>query len=168
MPNKILDTALEFAGLYEIKANSVWSDRVKSDKLLILLKAIGFKPGMPYCMAYCKAMWKASGQDMTGLTLSVMLTYTNMKKHITLNPVPGAIFLMRHGNTSNGHAGLVISYDKSTSTLVTIEGNTSPSKATSVANDREGDGIFKKTRIVSFAKSSSQMYFLGFLNPKVV
>lgn len=166
MDNKILDLAITFAGLYEVKPNAVWSDRKKSDQLLALLKPTGFQPGLPYCMFFAEAMWKATGQDVTGISGHVMTTYSKLKKQIVSDPLPGAIFFMRHGNTSNGHAGLVVSYDKVNKILTTIEGNTSASHALNVAQDRQGDGIYKKARRVSFQPNPNEMYFLGFLNPK--
>ena len=65
-------------------------------------------------------------------------------------PEPGDVFVMAdqkyHGHFRGsavarfpGHTGLVVSYDRTTRTLTTLEGNTN------LAGDREGDGVFQRT-----------------------
>ena len=58
------------------------------------------------------------------------------RKLPTVKPVRGAVWLARHGATSDGHAGIVAA--ASGKSMSTIEANTSLDPATP-AKDREGD-----------------------------
>ena len=162
----VINIAREFIGLYEIKQNSVWDDKEKSDKLLRLMKPTGFKPGYAYCMCFCLAMWRAAGLATNTMTPGAVDSFNRVKDKTTKNPTPGSIFFMQMGRTAKGHSGIVVSYDEASKRLITIEGNTSPANKTVSANaDREGDGIFQKSRILNFNPSSTGLFFLGFLNP---
>lgn len=177
---KIIDHADDFINLYEIKANAEWRSIVNSkdgktlsDLLVKEMERGGWQKGWPYCMAFAEAAWRYAYEALeapealrkeifTKLTPSSMVTYNNFKAKITKTPVPGAIFLMQHGKTSNGHAGIVCGVKNGV--MATIEGNTSSKGATSVESDRNGDCIVKKTRPVNFSVSSG-LYLKGFLNP---
>ncbi len=162
----IIDIAREFIGLYEIKQNSVWDNKEKSDKLLQLMKPTGFKPGYAYCMCFCLGMWRAAKQPVYNMTPGVVDSFNKVKDKTTKIPTPGSIFFMQLGRTAKGHSGIVVSYDEVSKRLITIEGNTSPAnKTVSASADREGDGIFQKSRILNFNPSSTGLFFLGFLNP---
>jgi hypothetical protein len=71
-------------------------------------------------------------------------------------PEPGYIVIWRHGDTTNGHTGIVarVIDDKS---FETIEGNTSGNKDV----DRNGDGVYLKTRLFH---SVSEMQIVGYLS----
>jgi len=177
---KIIEHSEHFLNLYEIKANAEWRSLIDhskgkdlSDELVKEMERCGWQKGWPYCMSMCEAMWRYTYETLgapeslrkeifTKLTPSSMQTYNNFKSKITKTPVPGAIFLMQHGKTSNGHAGIVCGVKNGI--IATIEGNTSARGATSVEADRNGDCIVKKTRSLNFTVSSG-LYLKGFINP---
>ena len=71
----------------------------------------------------------------------------------------GAVWLARHGSTSNGHAGLVTAI--SPTTMATIEANTSLD-ATTPAKEREGDWITTRLRDPA---TNGKLRTLGFISP---
>ena len=170
---QIIDLATKYTGLHEVTSNASWSDPTLSPELIAMFKAAGWQSGWPYCITFAKAIWmKAYADDAAKLAWikkclspSVMGSYNNpqVRSMVTKNPTPGSIFFFQHGQTGNGHAGLVVS--SSGSTMVTIEGNTSPGQAASVAQDRQGDGIYKKTRNIVLVASSTALWCRGFLAP---
>lgn len=172
--NEIIKVATRYIGLYETVANSVWSDKQKSDELNKMMKEAGWQKGWPYCASFVEGIWRiaytnlgasdALLKDVCGkLNPSSVQSRHNFGKLITKTPLPGAIFFMQKGTTGLGHAGLVVSTDGGK--FRTIEGNTSPQVTTGSA-DREGDGIFAKSRAMVFTPHS-KLYLVGFLNPIV-
>ena len=85
----------------------------------------------------------------------------NFGKLRLLSPTaaPGAIWLARHGSTSNGHAGIVTALRGVS--MATIEGNTSLDPS-SDAKEREGDWITARIRPL---KGSGSLVTLGFITP---
>jgi len=172
---KIIDVASQYVGLYEIVPNAKWTSKTAanpsalSDKLLSFLDASGWEPGWPYCMAFVEAVYseafasdpKALKKIKQLLSPSVMSTYKACKPFITKTPTPGAIFVMQKGNGGFGHAGIVVAQiakDK----FSTIEGNTSPAPASAEA-DRNGDGIYAKSRKLAF-ENNSGLHLIGFID----
>ena len=180
MGKLIIAEADRFVNLYEIKANADWrfitdpsKGKPQSDELDAAMKSCGWNDGLPYCAAFCEAMWKLAytrakaptsiiTEFSKKLTPSVMLSYTNFKPRITKEPIPGSIFFMQNGKGATGHAGIVIANDGTN--MATIEGNTSAGKAISVEADRNGDGIFRKVRKFDL-KTKTGLHLIGFLNP---
>lgn len=76
----------------------------------------------------------------------------------TTTPYPGCIVIWQHGNTANGHTGIVksINGDK----MVVIEGNTGDG----VGVVRDGDGVYVRNRSVT---GDGNMRVVGFLEPFV-
>lgn len=81
------------------------------------------------------------------------------RKLLTDQPDRGAIWLARHGSTSNGHAGIVSA--ASGKSMATIEANTSLDPTTP-AKDREGDWITTRVRSIGGTGSLKTM---GFVTP---
>lgn len=173
--DEIIKVASQFVNLYEVKPNSQWSEKEKSNQLIGLMENCGWQKGWPYCASFCEAVWKTAykncnaspeilGLITKNLTPSTLISYNNFKKLdlVSKEPSPGSIFFMRKGQTEQGHAGIVVEVNDD-GTIITIEGNTSPSP-TSAAADREGDGIYKKTRKLKFQPTSG-LYLIGFLPP---
>ena len=178
--DKIIESALHFAGLYELKNNTLWADPavhrdVLADEFLGFLKTAGWYAPLPYCAALCKAAWLrgyaacgAPGNFLDSLrkrlTLSVMQDFENFQSQVvqTKTPLPGALGLYQLGSEFHGHAVIVI---KSVGGMMaTIEGNTSPQPGTA-EHDREGDGVYKRTRTIDFTPKRSGLWLRGFLNP---
>ena len=91
-----------------------------------------------------------------------MQTLENWGHQVKRTPAPGSIFFMQLGSSRKGHCGIVVRVDGGR--MSTIEGNTSPDPADS-AVDREGDGIFRRTRSIHFAPRASSLWLRGFLPP---
>jgi cyclopropane-fatty-acyl-phospholipid synthase len=84
------------------------------------------------------------------------------RKLLTDKPATGAVWLARHGTSSNGHAGIVSA--ASGKSMSTIEANTSLDPTTS-ARDREGDWITTRVRSIGGTGSLKTM---GFVTPQSI
>jgi hypothetical protein len=71
-------------------------------------------------------------------------------------PIPGAVMIWRHGNTTNGHTGIVTSVTENS--VGTVEGNTSDGKGV----NRNGDGVYARVRS---RVGSGSMKVVGWINP---
>lgn len=71
-------------------------------------------------------------------------------------PFPGCVVIWQHGNTTNGHTGVVTSVTDTN--ISTVEGNTSTGKGV----DRNGDGVYARIRTKT---GSGEMKVIGFLDP---
>jgi hypothetical protein len=185
MPNipeigqEIIQVALQFVNLHEVKSNAKWDnpDDDQADELgaqlLKMMQETGWQTGWPYCAAFCEAVWRTAYKNLdapknvikeiaTKLTPSVMGSYKNWQSHIKREAQPGAIFFMQKGDSGNGHAGIIVK--PGVVWFSSIEGNTSPDPQ-SAEQDREGDGIFKRSRKMDFTRKSSALWLRGFLNP---
>lgn len=176
----IVACATHFLNLTETVSNAVWDDVLtagqdaRGAELRQSLLDTGWQLGWAYCAAFAEVCWRAGYRDRAELPLicksmtpSVMGTFDNFDhlKRITQKPVPGALMLMQHGNTYQGHAGIVVSV--SGSTFSTIEGNTSQAGGT-VEQQRNGDGVYRKTHTLDFTKFDSRLWLKGFVNPFTV
>ena len=168
----VLRVAQQFLDLHEVESNARWSRPVDSDALRALLAATGWQPGWPYCMAFVEACYGTAAGQLAGpaaealvrakFTPHVQTTFRNVGALVRQGrPVPGSVFFMRKGQTTQGHAGLVLL--AGARTMATLEGNTSPG-VTTPGKDREGDGIYLKVRPIIFAPTPG-LYLQGFLDP---
>lgn len=73
-------------------------------------------------------------------------------------PAPGRIVVWRHGTSSNGHTGIVTKVMDSVH-FETVEGNTAPGDG---VVERDGDGVYRKTRSM---KTIGTMSVVGFIEP---
>jgi hypothetical protein len=71
-------------------------------------------------------------------------------------PIPGAVIIWRHGDTTNGHTGIVTSV--TANNVGTVEGNTSDGKGV----NRNGDGVYARIRS---RVGSGAMQVVGWINP---
>ena len=175
---KIIEVATRWLNLHEVAANAVWDDLGtqgpdrRAEELKDAMRASGWQEGWSYCAALVEAVWRTAYVELGApagliteigrrLTPSVMASLRNWEGHTSLWPEPGAIFFMQKGRSWQGHAGIVVQHvvDR----ISTIEGNTSPEPRTTEA-DREGDGVFKRVRPVSFAPRTG-LWMRAFLNP---
>ena len=159
--DRIITTASNFVGLVEIEDNSHWDDPrtpmrdVDKDVWLRtwMEKISGWEPGAPYCVAFDGAVIAASLYQL-GVPIEKFLA--NWTAHVMTNvrylralgllsssPTRGGVWLARHDDSDNGHAGIVV--DVHGSTIVTIEGNTSAGPTADPEQQRQGDGIWLRT-----------------------
>lgn len=179
---EVTKVATRFVNLYETQSNAQWCNimdpRLGGDacqELIKEMKASGWQSGWPYCASLCEAVLRISYTNLKApkeildyiaknLNPSSIQSFKNTEKYRSKNPIPGSVFFMQKGKSSQGHAGIVCAYDKSTNLIATIEGNTSPGKAVSAEADRNGDGIYKKQRELKFTPTSG-LFLIGFFNP---
>ncbi len=175
---KIVSEARKYINLTEIRNNSAWDNTatlgkdVVADELVQKLTEAGWQKGWAYCIAWCEVVLRGAYKDSPEklskiaslLNPSVMSSYNNCKAAglIKQTPVPGAVFFMQKGSTGLGHAG-VVERIISSARFGTIEANTSPNP-TSTSADRDGDGIYDKSRSLNFTHSSG-LHLVGFLHP---
>jgi hypothetical protein len=186
---KIIEVAKRFVGLYETEQNRAWNNPATPEQdpeaLLLeeMMKMVGWRPGWAYCQSFVAAIWKQAYKELSAdediirliketFTPSVLSSYNSWNNIAQVRPdiivskvpVPGSAFFMQYATSWKGHAGIVI--NSNDSHIFTIEGNTSPAP-TSATSDREGDGIFKRIRKISFVPHSG-LYLKGFLHPLVL
>lgn len=168
--------AARFLGLTEVQSNAKWDnlDTAGPDPIAGELKAelvrVGWETGWPYCAAFCEAVWRKAylgrGElDVVKrmLTPGCLQSWRNAseKGWTSSTPQVGALGVMRKGETQYGHMFIVRAVQNDT--LYTIEANTSPAAGSPEA-EREGDGVYKKTRRLHFSPSNG-LYLLGFILP---
>ena len=175
----VMRLASRFIGLREVKPNADWDnpstagpDRALVDELRSLMRSSPWEPGWAYCAAFCEGMVLAALRSLSATPEQIKRCQSAMTPHCVtsagsfrklglLSPTaaPGSIWLARHGNTSNGHAGIVTAVRGVS--MSTIEGNTSLDPS-SDAKEREGDWITARIRSL---KGSGSLVTLGFITP---
>ncbi len=154
---KIVARATDFVGLSELQSNAIWDDkntpaweRSKSDWLRRNMARIrGWEPGAPYCAAFDGAVVASVLEDVginskpfLAVWTAHVMTNVNMLKERKLHtelPTIGSLWLARFGQTSKGHAGVVVARTKFA--VTTVEGNTMK-QAGEAERERQGDGIW--------------------------
>ena len=175
---RIVLEAAKFVGLTEVRSNATWDNLATAGKdpiaeeLAAEMLRCGWQKGWPYCAAFCEAVWKRAYRGNAAETLvkqmltpGCLVSWENAVKQgwTSKEPMLGAIGIMKKGSTTQGHAFIVAG--KNGDTLSTIEGNTSPA-AGSVEDDRNGDGVYRKTRKLVF-KPTTGLHLIGFILPCV-
>jgi len=179
--NLIMREASRFIGLREVKPNEDWEnpstpgpDTALVKELRDALRPTPWQPGWAYCAAFCEAVVRrvvtrlemqgdeaAKFLRVMGPGVRVSFNAFNQLRLTSLKPVPGAIWFARHGNTAQGHAGIVTNLSLAGQQMSTIEANTSLDSR-DPRLDREGDWITTRT----FAtKGRGDLVTLGFVTP---
>ncbi len=127
--------------------------------------------GESWCMAFVQTMI-AYAELKTGIQSPLFATEhcqtlwakTADVQKVKNIPLAGAIVIWKHGNTSNGHTGIVLDCDGTT--FSTVEGNTSGYLVTpreqSKDVQRNGNGVFYNIRS---KVGTGDMRVLGFIKP---
>jgi len=97
-----------------------------------------------YASEHCLTTWAKSSEEC----------------RVKYFPLPGAIIIWRHGDTTNGHTGIFLEADGDQ--MLTIEGNTGKGLDSAGEVVREGDGIYLNRRSM---KKNGDMKVVGFLKP---
>jgi hypothetical protein len=179
LTNMILKEAYRFVWLREVKPNARWDDpatpgpdTARCQELRELMRPAPWQEGWAYCAAFCEGM-VVSALKRLGATEAqikrfssvmnahVMTSFNgfNKLKLIQPNPTAGALWFAQHGKTTRGHAGIVATPSMGTSSMGTIEANTSLDASTP-AKEREGDWITVRKRRTT---SNGQLVTRGFL-----
>lgn len=93
---------------------------------------------------HCLTVWNRTNTDM------------RVKKY----PLPGAIAIWKHGDTTNGHTGIILTCENDG--FEAIEGNTTYGKGENGQVIRNGGGIYLTQRSL---EGSGIMKLVGFLKP---
>jgi len=136
----------------------------KGSKVEIMQKAVGIKPGDPWCVAFVYSFFNdanLSSEILNKIPISGgVFNFWKMSKNVKKithedalkNPkliLPGMVFCFLSKNEAGqygglGHTGIVLSVNAIDKTITSIEGNTNP-----VDGAREGFGSFVITRKIS-------------------
>ena len=177
--DQIVREAGRFVGLREVRQNSDWDnpktperDTALAEELRQLMRPSPWEEGWAYCAAYTEGVITAALRVLGFSETKIKRWSKVMTPHcvtsagnfrgrglLTEKPVRGALWLARHGTSSNGHAGIVTA--TSGRSMSTIEANTSLDPTTS-AKDREGDWITTRLRSVS---GTGNLRTMGFVTP---
>jgi hypothetical protein len=123
----------------------------------------GKAQGESWCMAFvqfCLQQVEAAEQVRTNVFSSEhCLTVWNKTpvEHRSETPAAGYIVIWQHGDTTQGHTGIVTGVVNA-NTFSTIEGNT----GSGAGVIRDGDGVYNRSRELTGAGT---MKVVGFLNP---
>lgn len=121
----------------------------------------------PWCCAAIQS-WLAYAELKTGVVSPVastelclaMWNETPEEQRVKTLPAPGAICIWRHGDTSNGHTGVLIAVAEPT--FRAVEGNTEGGLSPTGAVERDGGGVYATVRSLAGAGT---MKVVGFLKP---
>jgi hypothetical protein len=180
--DQIVREAGRFVGLREVRRNSDWDnpktperDTALAAELKRLMRPSPWEEGWAYCLVFGEGVTAKALQSLgfpdskiarwrKVMTPHCVTSAGNFRSRALLTDKPdrGAIWLARHGTTSNGHAGIVTA--ASGKSMSTIEANTSLDPTTT-AKDREGDWITTRIRGVGGAGSLKTM---GFVTPAAI
>ena len=168
MNDKIIEAAYTFLNQKEIPENAGWQDKSFEAKMI----SIGWRYGQAWCAYFAELVWKYAYADNPFMVQrldalfngSAMKTYSNFKESefkVDKTPEKGSVViwnLFENGEpTWKGHAGIVINCEGVV--LSTIEGNTGNK------NQREGDGVYEKTRLLDFINKENGLTLVGFIHP---
>ncbi|WP_437918596.1 CHAP domain-containing protein [Sphingobacterium sp. LRF_L2] len=145
--NGVIDILIDQVGVKEKTGKN------DGEEVEAYLKSVGLGKGYAWCQAFVfwgfeKASKSLGISNPVAKTAGVLDNWNKSLKYQLpkgLSPVPGDVFVMDFGK-GLGHAGVVTGVDGRY--IVTVEGNTSadPSLPT---EDREGQGVFKRRRLIS-------------------
>ena len=179
LANAIVRQAGRFIGLREVRPNADWDnpktperDLALAEELRTMMRPSPWEEGWAYCAAFCEGVVTVALRTLGASSAQLQAWARVMTPHcvtsahnfsernlLVHSPQPGAVWLARHGMTSNGHAGIVTALNQDA--MATIEANTSLDPTTP-EKDREGDWI--TTRLCSL-KGRGSLVTMGFINP---
>ena len=182
LASQIVREASRFVGLREVRRNSDWDnprtperDFALAEELRALMRPSPWEEGWAYCAAYAEGVVVAALQALGFPDRKVKRWQKVMTPHCVTSagnfrtrgmlgdkPATGAVWLARHGTTSNGHAGIVTA--SSGRSMSTVEANTSLDPTTP-AKEREGDWITSRVRSVA---GTGKLKTMGFVTPETI
>lgn len=175
----IIREASRFIGLREVRPNAEWNnpatpgpDTALVSELRAMMRPSPWQPGWAYCAAFVEGVVVRALREQAPKFAALFGPHcmTNVRAFrsrelLFAQPVPGAIWLARHGHTDQGHAGIVTAVrDGMGVSMSTIEANTSLDPGTP-AQEREGDWITTRVRM---AKGAGSLVTQGFIHPSVI
>ncbi len=97
-----------------------------------------------FASEHCLTVWAKSSEDC----------------RVKYFPLPGAIVIWRHGQTTNGHTGVYLEHDGDQ--MLCIEGNTERGLNKDGSIERNGGGIYLTKRSM---KKNGDLKVIGYLKP---
>lgn len=156
---ELVREAERFLGVHEVGGNNM-GEAVERFQMAVDGKA----QGEPWCAAFVqfciKEVEAAHGPTVVVARSEHCMTIWNRTSgvHRYKSPKPGYLVIWNYEGTTNGHIGIVTKVIDEL-TIETIEGNTGPDSKTV---EREGDGVYRKTRST---KTVGKMKLVGFIAP---
>lgn len=133
----------------------------------LIQETVGGHDREPWCLAFVQSLIAYSevklGIKSRFPTTEHCLTAWNKSDDdlkVKFYPLPGAVIIWKHGNTSNGHTGIFL--ESEGEQMLCIEGNTESGVNTSGAIERDGGGVYLTKRSM---KRNGDMRVVGFLKP---
>lgn len=161
-PRQLFITAMQTCvGIREVGGNN------KGPLVELIQKTLGDAEQEAWCMALQQTILAYveeklqifSGVYASEHCLTVWKKTPDVLK-VKYKPLPGAICIWRHGDTSNGHTGMVLDYGAKVMHLV--EGNTEAGINPAGTIERDGGGVYFTERNVS---GNGNMKVVGFIKP---
>jgi len=161
--NKIVEIAKSYLGQEEISGNKGFKDKLFQSAM----EKVGWYFRAPWCLYFCRLVWKESGFEIkrvSGSSLTTMLNATK-DKNWKVTPVVGAIAIYRmfeNGKPkSQGHGAIVVSVSPDGLNYETIDGNTTDK------GGREGIMVAARYRSLNDAswKKIDGLRLMGFVHP---
>lgn len=159
----LIEVARSLVGVREVGGNN----RGPIVKLLQL--TIGDANGEAWCMAtvqtcvaYTCLKFGIKNHLFPSEHCLTVKKYSPVEMLVVSIPRPGAIAIYQHGNTSNGHTGIVLEYNIETGFMYLIEGNVEHGIDANGAEIRQGGGVYLTKRHI---KGDGDMKVVGFLKP---
>jgi hypothetical protein len=133
-----------------------------------MMRPSPWQPGWAYCAAFVEGVVVRALKEHAPKFAALfgphcMTNVRAFKQRKMLNPlpVPGAIWLARHGRTDQGHAGIVTTISDVSRIMATIEANTAFDPSTP-SQEREGDWITTRARKTN---GTGTLVTQGFIHP---
>lgn len=169
----IVKVANGYIGIKEIPNNKGWKNKPDFERKM---KDMGWKVGESWCMYFCKLVvyeaYILIGEEgyagiikntMNGSVLNSLkkLKSCNIAEVVT-EPSVGCIGIMQKGSTQLGHAFVIVKIEEGEPmAYITVEGNTDSSTGT-----REGDGVYRRTRVKDFWHTHPKMKVINYITFK--
>lgn len=166
LQNRVVDVALGYVGMQEIKGNLGWTSEAFETKM----ESVGWRSTHAWCAYFSELVW-SEVYDVHGVSSelddlfsgSATKTYRQFEEsgwNVGTVPVKGSVVIWRfvkNGKASwKGHAGIVVDFNDSY--MTTVEGNTNAD------GSREGEVVAKKRRKYNF-KVRNGLELVGFIYP---
>lgn len=156
-PNSVGSIVLRFRALETLQTQLHVREKTNNNDGIDVekyLKAVGLPKGYAWCMAFVYWGFKEASEQLkvknpVPRTAGVLDCLSRAKTKVVALPQPGDQFIMDFG-AGKGHTGMVV--DVRGKNIFTVEGNTS-SDPSYVGEDREGNGVFQRSRPISSIKN---------------
>lgn len=158
----VIIAAQALVGVHEVGGNN------RGPIVELIQKTVdGVAGGEAWCMAMAQSCI-AFAEVTTGIKSPIVssegclytFNKTPIEQRVRKIPLPGAIVIWQHGNTAQGHTGIVTASDGEI--VETVEGNTDSGIGDNGSIVRDGGGVYRNRRPFL---GVGNMHLVGFLKP---